>query len=450
MRMSRLSAAVVVAAFVLLSAFIPAGAQASPGAASTEPLTGAEPEVSYVNGPLAVSQYTLTLITGDVLYLTRQGDGPWAAAVNPAPRPYGAVPFETYVDAHQGTFVVPADVLPLLPNVLDPYFFNIDYLVSNGLTDDKIGTVPAIVDYANPAAVSSTWDPAVFHASDLRLIHSAAVAIPKGHAADFARVLLKHGDGSALPGINRIWLDRVVKVDLDQSVPLIGGDYARDVLGFNGTGVNIAILDTGIDASHPDFHFADGTSKIVRAEDETCAVAPAPPDLPDEFCDHGTDDLFGHGTHVASIAAGTGAASGGQYTGVAPGANLMNIKVLNSFGFGYFSWIIKGMEDATLGTDDIRGNEPTMEADVISMSLGGSTTDGTDPASEAVNTLVDTYGVTIVVAAANFGSYFGVTNPGAATQAITVAASTKVGSPIISEASPTERNFAGNLMEFSP
>jgi subtilisin family serine protease len=83
------------------------------------------------------------------------------------------------------------------------------------------------------------------------------------------------------------------------------------------------------------------------------------------------------------------------------------------------------------------------------MSLGGSPTDGTDPLSQEVNTLVTTYGVTIVVAAANSGCYFCVANPGAATQAITVAASTKVGSPIVSEISPTSRSFVGSLMDFS-
>jgi subtilisin family serine protease len=349
------------------------------------------------------------------------------------------------MDSQRGTYVVPVDVLSLVPKVLDPLFFNIDYLVDNGLTDEKMGTVAAIVDYSTPEAVRAQWSPSLFPSTDLRLIHSAAVGIPKDHAAGFAQFLWNQRGSVSLPGINKIWLDKVEKLDLDMSIPLIGGDIARTTLGFNGAGVNIAILDTGIDPTHPDFRFADGSSKITVRLDMTCSVEP----IIDVFCDKTTDDLFGHGTHVASIAAGTGAATSGKFTGVAPGATLFNIKVLNQFGFGFDSWIIKGLEVATLGTDLIRGNEPTKEADIISMSFGGGPTDGTDPLSLEVNTLVTAYGVTMVAAAANSYSYFSVANPGAATQAITVAASTKVGSPIISEATPTARSFVGNMLDFS-
>ncbi len=444
-RVRRFVLPIVIAAFFLLTAFLPSEARAIEPTA-TVPVTGDEDaSLSYVNAPPAVNQYTVTLITGDTLYITRQDKGPWAVAIKAAPRPFGAVPFETYIDDQQGTFVVPADVISLVPRVLDPTFFNIDYLVNNGLTDDRMPAIAAIAQYTSTAA-AAPWDPSMVATSDLPLIHGQALAVAKGRAADFGSIFLGHDAGWSLPGVEKLWLDRVVKADLDQSVPLIGGDIARNVLGFNGTGIKIAILDTGIDATHPDFFFPNGTSKVLVNLDLTCSVEP----IIDVFCDKTPNDLFGHGTHVASIAAGTGAASGGRFVGVAPGAFLLNIKVLNRFGFGFFSWVIKGMEVATLGTDNIRGNEPNKEADVISMSLGGGPTDGTDPASQAVNTLVKTFGVTMVVAAGNFGSYFGVANPGAATQAITVAASTKVGSPIISEISPTSQGFQGALMDFSP
>ena len=87
-------------------------------------------------------------------------------------------------------------------------------------------------------------------------------------------------------------------------------------------------------------------------------------------------DENGHGTHVASTVAGSGAASGGARKGVAPGARLMNGKVLDQFGSGDVSWAIAAMEWAA-----------TNGAEVISMSLQAGLTDGTDPFAQAVNQL---------------------------------------------------------------
>ncbi|MCI0686408.1 MAG: S8 family serine peptidase [Sporichthyaceae bacterium] len=115
---------------------------------------------------------------------------------------------------------------------------------------------------------------------------------------------------------------------------------------------------------------------------------------------------------MASTVAGSGAASGGQRRGVAPGAELMNGKVLDNFGNGQESWVIAGMEWAA-----------TNGADVISMSLQAGVTDGTDPVSQAVNQLTEANGVLFTIAAGNFGSAREtVTAPGAANQALTVGA----------------------------
>jgi subtilisin family serine protease len=87
-------------------------------------------------------------------------------------------------------------------------------------------------------------------------------------------------------------------------------------------------------------------------------------------------DIHGHGTHVAATVAGTGDGSNGTRKGVAPDAKILNGKVLGDDGRGQDSWIIAGMEWAA-----------TSGADIISMSLTGAVTDGTDPMSHAVNAL---------------------------------------------------------------
>lgn len=174
-------------------------------------------------------------------------------------------------------------------------------------------------------------------------------------------------------------------------MPQIGAPAAW-AAGRDGAGVKVAVLDTGVDANHPDL-----AGRIIEAQD---------------FSGTGTaQDGHGHGTHVASTVAGSGAASDGLRKGVAPGARLLVGKVLNDAGSGYDSGIIAGMEWAARSG-----------AKVINMSLGGSATDGTDPMSQALNDLSAETGALFVVAAGNEGAANSVGTPGAATAALTVGA----------------------------
>ena len=123
-------------------------------------------------------------------------------------------------------------------------------------------------------------------------------------------------------------------------------------------------------------------------------------------------DLNGHGTHCASIAAGTGAASGGQYRGVAPDASLYIAKVLDAAGNGRMTSVMAGVEWAV---DE--------GVQVISLSLGGSgPCDGTDALSEMCDAAV-AEGVVVCVAAGNEGPEpYTVGAPGCARDVITIGA----------------------------
>ena len=112
--------------------------------------------------------------------------------------------------------------------------------------------------------------------------------------------------------------------------------------------VDIAILDSGIDLDHPDLNVVGGTS---------CAGGGPF----SQKCGAGGDDDNGHGSHVAGIAAAKDNAIG--VVGVAPGARLHAVKVLDSRGSGYTSWIIAGI-------DWVTARAATIE--VANMSLGGS------------------------------------------------------------------------------
>ncbi len=140
-----------------------------------------------------------------------------------------------------------------------------------------------------------------------------------------------------------------------------------------GVDVDIAIIDTGIDLTHPDLNVAGSTD---------CAGS-------SPCLDGAGDDGHGHGTHVAGTAAAE--ANGIGVVGVAPGARLWGVRVLNDNGSGYTSWIIAGIDWVTDRADTIA---------VANMSLGGQ---GFSTAMrEAIQASV-ARGVVFVVAAGNDG-----------------------------------------------
>ncbi|WP_406841646.1 S8 family serine peptidase (plasmid) [Streptomyces sp. AHU1] len=213
---------------------------------------------------------------------------------------------------------------------------------------------------------------------------------------------------SNLPGVASVVPDAFFHTSTDVSVPLIGApevwkSSAPEGKTARGAGVTIAILDTGVDYTHPDLGDGIGPGhKVVAGYD---------------FVNDDSDpmDDNGHGTHVAGIAAARTTRPGG-ITGVAPDATLTAYKVANSSGSAFASDIIAGLEAATDPTNPFR-------ADVVNMSLG-SDGDGTDPVGEAASAAVRA-GVVVVAAAGNTGPNAGtVSTPGNADGVISVGAST--------------------------
>ena len=407
----------MVLAAVTVTASVPAGAAATgrlapAGAPAPADAAAAVPSVSIP--ALGPGTHELTLVTGDRVLLTHSGAGHYHVTVDEtALRPAGELDptFETVVDPGDGVYVYPSDARPAIDaGLLDRQLFNISYLAEHGLLDAASEQLPVIVEYPDNQGVASAQTraeglPASHPTATLPSVHAAALAVSKTGAAEFWSAVRGTGTGTANrterlaptrlgSGVERIWLDGVAQVTLDESVPLIGAPEAWQA-GYDGTGVTVAVLDTGIDADHPDL-----AGKVVASE---------------SFVGDTTVDGHGHGTHVASTIVGDGAASGGQYTGVAPGADLMVGKVCTDDGSCPFSAIVAGMEWAA-----------NNGADIVSLSLGGGPTDGTDPQAQAVNNLTASTGALFVIAAGNDGpTPETVATPGTAEAALTVAATTK-------------------------
>ncbi|GIF20058.1 subtilisin family serine protease [Actinoplanes tereljensis] len=339
-------------AVVLAGAMVGAGLPATPALA-----VPAAPATS------SSAARAITLITGDVVSLAPAGDGRYAATVRPAPG-RESISFRT-TEAGHGLQVLPLDVVPMVKSgQLDAELFDVEHLLAEGYGDADSGTLPLIIQSPGASALRTVRTP-------LPSLNAVAVRVDK-------KTFWQSQKSARTTATGKIWLDGKVKAAAPENIEQIGAPAAWQA-GLTGTGVKIAVLDTGIDATHPDL-----AGRISAAEDFSGS--------------ENTVDHFGHGTHVASIAAG-----------VAPGAQLLVGKVLDDSGTGYESGIIAGMQWAV-----------DSGAKVVNMSLGGSATDGTDPMSEAVNQLSSD--ALFVVAAGNEGGDYTVGTPGAATSALTVGA----------------------------
>ncbi|TCC56921.1 peptidase S8 [Kribbella pittospori] len=358
------------------------------GAVTVTPAAAASPPPTGNTSPKSSA---VTLITGDVVEVTDAGGGRKAASVHPAPGREG-VSFHT-IEADGGLRVLPSDAVPYISTgVLDVDLFDVDELIADGYGDSAALQLPLIVKYA-PGLRTSEALAGTTTTRQLASIGGEAVDAAKDQLPELWKSLAPAvGARSLSSGVSKIWLDGKVKPVLDKSVPQIGAPDAWKA-GYEGSGVQVAVLDTGVDAQHPDL-----VGKVKEAEDFSGSPT-------------GAQDHFGHGTHVAATIAGTGAGAGGTRKGVAPQADLLVGKVLGDDGYGYDSWIIAGMEWAA-----------AEGAKVVNMSLGGGPTDGTDPLSQAVNDISAQTGTLFVVSAGNDGADETIGTPGAAASALTVGA----------------------------
>ena len=235
-------------------------------------------------------------------------------------------------------------------------------------------------------------------------IDALAVQLPPGQVRQLA----------ARSDVKYISLDRKTLV-AGHVETTTGTDQVRNLstpLGqpVDGSGIGIAIVDSGIDISHHSFM----SSRVVASVD---------------FTGEGrTDDPYGHGTHVASIAAGNNHVSYGAYEGIAPGAKILNVRVLDSLGHGTISAAIAGI-------DWCISNKNAHNIRVLNLSLGTTAVDSyvDDPLCQAARRAFDA-GIVVCAAAGNLGKdddgeklYGAIHSPGIEPSAITVGAANTLG-----------------------
>lgn len=185
---------------------------------------------------------------------------------------------------------------------------------------------------------------------------------------------------------------------LEKSISTIAADAARAKYGVSGAGTGVAILDTGVDGTHPDLAFPERTVQNVKMildpSDGFCFEGePCPSTIYVENVEN--SDTQGHGTHVAGIAAGDGTASDRLYTGVAPAGDVLGIATGEG---GFLFWVLAGFDYILVHQDDYN-------LKVVNNSWGPTEVeefDPEDPVNVATREVHDA-GITVVFAAGNDG-----------------------------------------------
>ncbi|WP_170211911.1 S8 family peptidase [Saccharothrix australiensis] len=288
-------------------------------------------------------------MTGDRVLVSADGE---RVSPDPSPARPGMRFVAREVDGHR--HVIPVDALPLLAEGrLDPRLFDVTLLVRDGY--DRLPDLPLLVTYQDGVPAASAALDRTGLAVTAVSTAARTLAVRQGHDTALSTwdSMVADGGRALRPGVEKVWLDGMSKVSLDVSVPRVGGPAAW-AAGYRGAGATIGIIDTGVDDTHPDL-----VGKVVERVDFTAED------------DH--VDYSGHGTHVASIAAGTGAAGGGRHTGVAPEARLYVAKVCPRTGGCPQSAVIRAID--WMAAKGVK---------VVNLSLGSGSSAGQDPVEAAV------------------------------------------------------------------
>jgi serine protease AprX len=245
----------------------------------------------------------------------------------------------------------------------------------------------------------------------LDLINSQVLELPHNVLAKMA----------AHTSVFRLHYDRPIGAHNYRTAITVGARTVQQTLGYTGAGVGVAVIDSGITSWHDDL--TNPTSKLFPYGNQRVS----------KFVDFVNGrtlpyDDNGHGSHVAGIILGNGRDSGGEKAGIAPGASLVSLKVLDEHGQGTISNII-----AALGW--IATNAKTYNIRVVNMSVGAGVYESywTDPLTLATKALTD-HGIVVVAAAGNMGKnaagkpqWGAITAPGNAPWVLTVGASSTMG-----------------------
>ena len=293
---------------------------------------------------------------------------------------------------------------------------------------DEANTLPLIVDFDHTPTKADIAmlerEVNYVHQWNLPLIDAVAGRIPHDMILET----------TTLPGVVMLELHGILEVQNGDAAVIHEVDLAQQQTGYDGSGVTVAVIDTGIDSLHVGLDDLDDDNSTNDPKVIAFYDAVNNPDKTNGTEIQAYDDQ-GHGTHCAGTVAGTGAPTY-EHPGMAPQAFLVGVKVLDAGGSGSFATVMAGMQ----WTVDHRYEFNIRAA---SMSLGGPgpiewTSDEEDSVNRYANEMVRA-GITMLIAAGNSFASAQIGTPGSAEDVITVGALDKnTAIAVYSSQGPTE------------
>lgn len=311
-------------------------------------------------------------------------------------------------------FALVALILSL--SVLSLNAATIDPLLQTKLATVSTELIPAVVTYnsqPNAADLTSLRLLGIRYGVTLRQLPMVGVWATGAQIQQIA----------ASTRVRSVYFNKQLRYFNHEGSALIGASEQRTMPGFgySGRGIGVAIVDSGIDATHPDLPFGTHVKQNVKVAIGGAGLGSpfdgvVPPTYLENLPD--SDTTSGHGTHASGSIAGLGTESGGKFAGVAPGADLIGVSTGEAIAI---LWALEGF-------DYVLTHQYTYNIRVVSNSWGTTGPfDPEDPVSVASRVLHDR-GITVVFAAGNEGSGNNTMNPYAdAPWVIGVAAADKQG-----------------------
>ena len=304
---------------------------------------------------------------------------------------------------------------------------SIDKLLNTQINAAPVSLTPVVITFDHKVGNSDFLMLKSLGISGGRYLNQLPMVLTSINKAQFSALLTKSG-------IRSLYANRTFKLLDTQSREISGVNaLVRDAevtainqgLPVSGKNIGIAYVDTGIDATHPDLQLGQNVIQNVYFATADLPIEPPAGFLPVVPVENTpiTDVEGGHGTFGSGVAAGTGAASGGLYAGMAPGAKLIGIRAGNDVGLTTYA-IVQAM-DYTL-VNQFRYNIRVCN-NSWGTTLADNPYDPNDPINTATRTMHDR-NITVVFAAGNDGDAPDMINPfSVAPWVISVAAGQKEG-----------------------
>lgn len=288
-----------------------------------------------------------------------------------------------------------------------------DSLLNFALTYPRIVSEQAFFSLTGQILSEPRWEILMRYYGRIEAIMEEVAFTYQKLSASFLLIKIDYNKISQLGALQQVVyleLPRVMNYILDQNISQIcvgERTYSKQGFGLSGKGILVGIVDSGIDYRHDDFRYVDGSTRILSLWDQNgdsnppvgfeegsvytreqineALLEPTPIQMLEKVPEQ---DILGHGTALAGIAAGNGRASRGKYTGIAPESELVVVKVSNRGEQENLTRLLPRNVDVMLGVRYVL-EEAIKQDKPVSIVIGFGLTEGAHNGRNSMETFLD-------------------------------------------------------------